>query len=86
MRAQKTKAIVLRFEGSLLIAATGYRMERLRCDTCGEVFTAPVPAAAGPERYAPSVGVTIAVFVSASGFRITGCSATSSACAYCCQL
>lgn len=58
----------------------------LAAQVAGEVFTAPVPAAAGPERYVPSVGVTIAVFVSASGFRITGCSATSSACAYCCQL
>jgi hypothetical protein len=36
-------------------------MERLRCDACGAVFTAPVPAAAGQEKYAPSVGVTIAV-------------------------
>ena len=60
VRTQKTKAIVLRIEGSPPIAATGYRMERLRCDTCGEVFTAPVPAEAGQEKYAPSVGVTIA--------------------------
>ncbi len=44
------------------IAATGYQMERLRCDACGAVFTAPVPAAAGQEKYAPGVGVTIAVF------------------------
>jgi len=62
VRAQKTKAIVLRIEGSPPIAATGYQMERLRCDACGAVFTAPVPAAAGQEKYAPSVGVTIAVF------------------------
>ena len=61
VRTQKTKAIVLRIEGSPPIAATGYQMERLRCDVCGAVFTAPVPAAAGQEKYAPSVGVTIAV-------------------------
>ena len=61
VRAQKTKAIVLRIEASPPIAATGYRMERLRCDACGEVFTAPVPIAAGPEKYAPSVGVMIAI-------------------------
>lgn len=61
VRTQKTKAMVLRIVGSPPIAATGYRMERLRCDACGEVFTAPVPAAAGQEKYAPSVGVTVAV-------------------------
>jgi transposase len=61
VRMQKTKAIVLRIEGAPPIAATGYRMERLRCDACGAVFTTPVPAAAGQEKYAPSVGVTIAV-------------------------
>lgn len=61
VRTQKTKAIVLRIEGSPPIAATGYQMERLRCDACGAVFTAPVPAEAGQEKYAPSVGVTIAV-------------------------
>lgn len=61
VRTQKTKAIVLRIEGSPPIAATGYQMERLRCAACGAVFTAPVPAAAGQEKYAPSVGVTIAV-------------------------
>jgi transposase len=64
---QKTKAIVMRIEGSPPIAATGYRMERLRCDTCGEVFTAPVPAAAGQEKYAPSVGVTVAILRSGTG-------------------
>jgi transposase len=61
VRTQKTKAIVLRIEGSPPIAATGYQLERLRCAACGEVFTAPVPAAAGQEKYAPSVAVTIAV-------------------------
>ncbi len=61
VRTQKTKAVVLRIEGSPLIAATGDRVERLRCDTCGEVFTAPVPAAAGQEKYAASVGVTVAI-------------------------
>ncbi len=61
VRAQP-QAIVLRIEAAPPIAATGYQMERLRCDTCGAVFTAPVPAAAGQEKYAPSVGVAVAVF------------------------
>ncbi len=61
VRAQKTKAIVLRIEAAPPVAATGYQMARLRCDACGAVFTAPVPAAAGQEKYAPSVGVAVAV-------------------------
>jgi len=61
VRAQKTKAILLRIEGSPPIAATGYALARLRCDTCGAVFTAPTPAEAGQEKYAPSVAVTVAV-------------------------
>lgn len=62
VRAQPRPAIVLRIEGSPPIAATGYQMERLRCEACGAVFTAPIPAEAGQEKYAPNVGVTIAVF------------------------
>lgn len=60
LRAQSRPAIILRIEGSPPIAATGYELERLRCDTCGAVFTAPAPAEAGQEKYAPSVAVTIA--------------------------
>ena len=61
VRAQKTKAIILRIEASPPIAATGYELARLRCDTCGAVFTAPAPAEAGQEKYAPSVAVMIAL-------------------------
>jgi len=67
VRMQKSKALVLRIVGSPPIAATGYAMERLRCDTCGEVFTAPVPPEAGTEKYAPSVGVTVALLRYGSG-------------------
>lgn len=61
VRLQPSKATLLRIEGSPPISATGYAMERLRCDTCGEVFTAPTPPEAGTEKYAPSVGVTVAL-------------------------
>ena len=59
VRAQKTPAIILRIVGAPPISATGYTMERLRCDTCGEVFTAPTPPEAGQEKSAPSVGATV---------------------------
>lgn len=67
VRLQKSKALVLRIVGSPPISATGYAMERLRCDTCGQVFTAPAPPEAGTEKYAPSVGVTVALLRYGSG-------------------
>lgn len=67
VRAQKTPAIVLRISGSPPISAAGYEMERLRCDTCGMVFTAPVPAEAGTQKYDPSVGATVALLRYGSG-------------------
>ena len=61
LRAQSRPAIILRIEASPPITATAYELERLRCDTCGMVFTAPAPAGAGQEKYAPSVAVMIAL-------------------------
>ncbi|MHB9005552.1 MAG: IS66 family transposase [Limisphaerales bacterium] len=62
LRAQPTPAILLRIVGSPPIAATGYQLERLRCDTCGAVCTAPAPPEAGTQKYDPSVGATVALF------------------------
>ncbi len=64
-----TPAIIMRIVGSPPIADTGYTLAKLRCDACGQVFTAPVPAAAGQEKYAPSVPVTIAVLRYGTGLR-----------------
>jgi transposase len=67
VRRQPSPAIALRIVGAPPISATGYAMERLRCDTCGEVFTAPTPADAGQEKYDPSVGATVALLRYGSG-------------------
>jgi len=67
VRRQPHGALALRIAGSPPISATGYAMERLRCDTCGQVFTAPTPPQAGTEKYAPSVGVTVALLRYGSG-------------------
>ena len=56
VRAQKTPAILLRIVGAPPISATGYTMERLRGDACGEVFTAPTPPEAGQEKCAERGG------------------------------
>jgi len=67
LRQQKAPSVILRIVGTPPIAATGYQMERLRCDTCGEVFTAPTPSEAGTQKYAASVGVTVALLRYGSG-------------------
>ncbi len=42
-------------------------MERLRCNACGEVFTASEPPAAGPEKFAPTAVAMIALFKYGTG-------------------
>jgi transposase len=67
VRSQPSPAIALRIVGAPPISATGFAMERLRCDTCGKVFTAPTPPEAGQEKYDVSVGVTVALLRYGSG-------------------
>jgi transposase len=44
-------AIIVRITGMAPLSATVYERDRLRCNLCGEVFTAPAPAGAGEARY-----------------------------------
>jgi transposase len=67
LRTQRRRGVVLRIQGSPPISATGWSLEKLRCDTCGEVFTAPAPPEAGTTKYDESVGVTVAVLRYGSG-------------------
>jgi transposase len=48
---QKEPATLVRFVGHAPLEATVFEMERLRCNACGEVFTADEPEAAGPAKY-----------------------------------
>jgi transposase len=43
--------VEMRLDGNALLSAVRYEVEKLRCSACGQVFTAPVPAAAGSEKY-----------------------------------
>jgi hypothetical protein len=61
VRQQRTAAVVMRIVGSPPVSATAWSLEKLRCDTCGQVFTAPTPPEAGDVKYDPSVGVTVAL-------------------------
>jgi transposase len=51
----------LRFRGQPLVAVTRYDLERLRCSACGALFVAHLPPGVGPERYAISLKVMLAV-------------------------
>jgi transposase len=48
---QKEPATLVRFVGHAPLEATVFEMERLRCNACGEVFTADEPVTAGPAKY-----------------------------------
>ena len=44
-------AVLVRVVGMAPLSATVYEQERLRCNLCGEVFTAPAPEGVGSEKY-----------------------------------
>jgi hypothetical protein len=54
--------------GRAPIHATVYELEKLRCNLCGEVFTAKEPDDIGDEKYNETVGATIALLKYGSGF------------------
>ena len=59
--------VVVRIVGQAPLAATVFELEKLRCATCGQVFSAPAPAAAGTGKYDPTVGALVAVLRFGSG-------------------
>src|SRR5262249_57608632 len=42
---------LVRLRGQSPITATIYELERLRCNLCGDIFTADAPPEAGPDNY-----------------------------------
>jgi transposase len=57
----KEPAIRVRVTGIAPLDATVYELERLRCKTCGAVFTAESPAKVGDDKYDIKAGVMIAL-------------------------
>jgi transposase len=58
--SQKEPKALVRIVGQAPLAATVYELERLRCNTCGQVFTAEEPEEVGPEKYDESTAAMIA--------------------------
>jgi len=52
----KRPAQLVRIAAQALFAATRFELEKLRCNLCGRVFTAPAPPEAGLDKYDPGVG------------------------------
>ena len=49
--AQRDPGVLVRIVGQAPLAATVYQLEKLRCNLCGEVFTADPPPGLGSEKY-----------------------------------
>jgi transposase len=63
----KTPETVVRITGKSPLSATVYRMQRLRCNLCGEIFKAPPPEDIGDEKYDAASGAMIALLKYGSG-------------------
>src|SRR5258708_36693602 len=64
---QKETRTLVRIVGQAPLAATVYALDRLRCNLCGEVFTAPEPEGVGPEKYDGTTAAMIALLKYGSG-------------------
>lgn len=60
--------VLVRIVGQAPLGATCYELEKLRCNLCGEVFTAPAPEEAGTKKYDESAASMIAMLKYGSGF------------------
>jgi hypothetical protein len=57
----------VRLVGQAPLAATVYELDRLRCNLCGDVFTAPEPEGIGAEKYDETTAAMIALLKYGSG-------------------
>jgi len=60
-------ATLVRFVGQAPLEATVFERERLRCNACGQIFTAEEPAQAGPAKYDATAVAMIALLKYGTG-------------------
>jgi len=65
--AQREPGVLVRVLGRAPLTATVYACERLRCNLCGEVYTAEPPAGVGPAKYDATAASMIALLKYGSG-------------------
>jgi transposase len=64
---QKEPKTLVRIVGRPPLQATVFEMERLRCNACGDVFTANEPQSAGPEKFDATAVATTALLKYGTG-------------------
>ena len=57
---RKSRKPLVQMVGQAPLDATVYELERLCCNGCGQVFTAPEPKGVGPEKFDETAGVMMA--------------------------
>jgi transposase len=67
---QRAPGVLVRLIGRAPIEATVYELEKLRCNLCGEVFTATAPESTGEEKYDATAVSMIAILRYGSGFPL----------------
>lgn len=65
---QRDPGVLVRIKGQAPLAATVYELEKLRCNLCGDVFTAAAPEEAGEKKYDETAASMIALLRYGSGF------------------
>jgi hypothetical protein len=53
--------VEIRIDGHALLSAIRYELHKLRCSACGQLFTAPLPSEASPEKYSPRARAVLVV-------------------------
>jgi len=65
---QRDPGVLVRIKGQAPIAATVYELEKLRCNLCGDIFTASAPEGVGEQKYDETAASMIALLRYGSGF------------------
>src|SRR5665811_303944 len=63
----KEPGVIVRITGQAPLAAKVYELQKLRCNLCGEIFTAKAPQGLGDEKYDSASGAMIALLKYGSG-------------------
>jgi transposase len=64
---EKAPGVLVRIIGQPPVSATIYQLQKLRCNLCGQVFTAAAPAGAGDRKYDATAGSMIGLLKYGSG-------------------
>ncbi|RLB66525.1 MAG: IS66 family transposase, partial [Deltaproteobacteria bacterium] len=64
---QKIPRLIVRITGNAPLSGTIYQLQRLRCNLCGEIFTATAPDGVGEEKYDANAQAVIALLKYGSG-------------------